>query len=111
MNKLFPTYEVGSLPKLNSRVKAVRGQPATDEEINNVKTLARRCSVEYNEIVDILETQRREQRKLTTEEISALTDFNALLCIKLQESVGLDIVYDGESRRVEMYQHISNMFD
>ena len=111
MNKLFPTYEVGSLPKLNSRVKAVRGQPATDEEINNVKTLARRFSVEYNEIVDILETQRREQRKLTTEEISALTDFNALLCIKLQESVGLDIVYDGESRRVEMYQHVANRVD
>lgn len=107
MNKLFPTYEVGSLPKLNARVKAARGQPITDEEINEVKSLARRFAVEPEEILDILEQQKRNPRKLTTSETAALTDFNALLYLRLQEAVGLDLVYDGEARRAEMYQQVA----
>lgn len=111
MSKVFPTYEVGSLPKLNARVKAVRGQLVTNEDINEVKYLARRFSLEPDEIVDILEQQRRKQRNLTSEEAIALTDFNALLHLKLQEAVGLDFVYDGEARRAEMYQHVAKRID
>lgn len=107
MNKLFPTYEVGSLPKLNARVKAVRGQPVTDDDMKEIHSLARRCMVESDEIVDILERQRKEGIKLTGEETAALTNFNALLNLKLQESTGLDFVYDGEARRVEMYSHVA----
>lgn len=111
MSKLFPTYEIGSLPKLNARVKAVRGQPVTDEDIKEVQYLARRFSVEPYEVIDILEKQRREQKKLTPEKKAALIDFNALLYIKLQEALGLDFVYDGEARRTEMYQHVATRID
>jgi len=111
MNKLFPTYEVGSLPKLNARVKAARGQPVTDEDIREVKSLARRFSLESDETVDILEQQRIEQRKLTTDQKAVLADFNALLYINLQETVGLDFVYDGEARRAEMYRHVTREID
>lgn len=111
MNKLFPTYEVGSLPKLNARVKAARGQPVADIDITEVKTLAQRFSVEADNVLDILKRQRKEQRKLTPHEKAALTDFNALLYLRLQEAVGLDFVYDGEARRAEMYRHVASNVD
>ncbi len=108
MNKLFPTYEVGSLPKLNARVKATRGQPVSDIDITEVKTFAQRFYVEADEVLDILKCQGKEQRKLTLQEKAALTDFNALLYLRLQEEVGLDLVYDGEARRAEMYRHVAS---
>lgn len=107
MNNLFPTYEIGSLPKLNARVKAIRGQPVTEDDIKEVQTLAKNFSVEGNEVIDVLRHLRTEQRKLTQEEESALADFNSLLYLRLQEAVGLDLVYDGEARRAEMYQHVA----
>lgn len=111
MSKLFPTYEVGSLPKLNARVKATRGQPVTDEDMSEVQSLAQRFSVRADEVVDILERQRRERNKLSLEAKSTLADFNALLYLRLQEAVGLDFVYDGEARRAEMYKHVARRVD
>lgn len=111
MNKLFPTYEVGSLPKLNAKVKASRGQAVTDTDILEVKRLAQKFSVEAYETIDILQRQRRETRRLTPEEESALIDFNALLYLRLQEAVGLDLIYDGEARRAEMYRQVARKVD
>ncbi|MDP3699008.1 MAG: hypothetical protein Q8R47_05465 [Nanoarchaeota archaeon] len=111
MNKLFSTYEVGSLPKLNARVKASRGQAVTDTDILEVKNVAQKYAVEADEIIDIVQRQRREQRKLTSEEEATLTDFNALLYLRLQETIGLDLVYDGEARRAEMYRHVARKVD
>jgi len=109
MNKLFPAYGVGSLPKLKARVKASRGQTVTEEDIKEVKSLAQRFSVGSDNIIDILKKQRTEKNKLTSEEVITLADFNALLYIKLEESVGLDFVYDGEAKRIEMYQHVARL--
>ncbi len=111
MNNLFPTYEIGSLPKLNARVKATRVQPVTDDDINEVQTLAQKFSVEGNEVIDVLRHLKTKQRKLTQGEESALADFNSLLYLRLQEAVGLDFVYDGEARRSEMYQHVATKVD
>src|SRR3989344_1138834 len=106
---LFPTYEVGSLPKLNARLKAARSQQLTEEEITEVKDLAQRYSLqaEADEALDILHHQKKNPIKLSTAEEHTLADFNALLYLKLQEAVGLDFVYDGEARRSEMYQHVA----
>src|SRR3989338_4810139 len=108
MSKLFPTYEVGSLPKLNARVKATRNQEVTNYEINRVKSLAKQVGVDYGETVQILE---KAQAGISLEEKSLLADFNALLYLRLQESLGFDHVYDGEARRKEMYQHVANRVD
>lgn len=105
MNSLFPTYEIGSLPKLNAKVKATRNQPVTDEDIQEVQTLAKQFSVEANEVIDLLNDLRT--RNITLGEVSTLADFNSLLYLRLQEAVGLDFVYDGEARRAEMYQHVA----
>ncbi len=111
MNKLFPIYEVGSLPKLNARVKAIRGQAVIDIDILEVINLAQKYSIGADEVVEILQKQKRENLKLTSEEESTLINFNALLYLRLQEAVGLDLVYDGEARRAEMYQHVAARVD
>lgn len=105
---LFPVYEVGSMPKLNARVKAFQNKessPVTDEDINQIEIFAKRARIESSRVTELLKKQRQEQRKLNPEEKKLLIDFNALLNLKLQESCGLDYVYDGEARRSEMYRH------
>ena len=106
-NKLFPVYEVGSLPKLNLRVRAARAESVTDQEIAEVQNLAQKLSIETNEVTEILKHQQAEPRKFNLQEDSALADFNALFYLKLQEAAGLDFVYDGEARRAEMYRHVA----
>ncbi len=109
MTNLFPTYEVGSLPKLHARVKALRGGEITPGDMQEVQHVAQKAGVDALEttvILDLLQRQQREKRKLTSEERAALIDFNCFLNLKLQERVGLDIVYDGEGRRKEMYQEV-----
>ena len=107
MVKLFETYEVGSLPKLNARVKAAKGQPVSRDEISEIENLSKRFSVDSSEAVNIL----TRCGKLDNWERDTLADFNSLLYIRLQESLGLDYVYDGEARRKEMYQHVATRID
>src|SRR3989344_4170364 len=117
MNKLFPTYEVGSLPKLNARVKAAKGKPLTDDDITEIEALIRKCYIttdsakNADSAIEILKLQKKGLRRITAEEESILTDFNALLYLKLQEAAGLDLVYDGEARRAEMYRHVARKVD
>jgi len=118
MDKLFPVYEIGSLPKLNARAKAEKNQEITEQDISYVKALSKRFNIindNYDNIIEILEKRKNNYEekldKLTEEEKATLIDFNALLYIKIQESLGLDFIYDGEARRSEMYRHVSSYID
>ncbi len=106
MSELFPSYEVGSLPKLNARVKALNGTALSEEEVKTCSALLETYHVPVARAQEILQKQRLEQRKLTPEESKVIVDINALFNVRLQESLGLDYVYDGEARRSEMYRHV-----
>lgn len=106
MSKLFPIYEVGSLPKLNARVKAMKGETPNNDELKELNYLSNFYDVSSEEVVDILQRQKVEKRKLDPHEKATLIDFNAILNIRIQEKSGLDYVYDGEARRSEMYRHV-----
>lgn len=109
--KLFPTYEVGSLPKLVVRRKALKGLACSDLEIQEVQLLARKYGVAHEEITSLLHRQKHEQRALHPEERKQLIGFNALLNIRIQEKSGLDYVYDGEARRVEMTENVTRQIE
>ena len=109
MDKLFPVYEVGSMPKLNQRKRAFSGNPITDEDIGYLTKYAEKTGIDPSNVIEILERQRREGRKLLREERQEIIDFNALLNLRLQENAGLDFVYDGEARRAEMYQNVAKL--
>jgi len=111
MSKLFLTYEVGSLPKLDARVKALAANlsknPVTGRDISDFERYASMAGLDVFEIVDILKRQITDGTSLKADEKSAIIDANAAVNIRLQEIFGLDFIYDGEARRTEMYRHVA----
>ena len=107
MNAVFPVYEIGSLPKLPARVKALSTiGTVTEEDIKAISEWGRVAQIETTQAIDVLR-KRVHGKIVTPEDRAALIDFNALLNIMLQQQAGLDFVYDGETRRIEMYEHIA----
>ncbi|MEM0381261.1 MAG: hypothetical protein QW580_01160 [Nitrososphaerota archaeon] len=91
--KLFPTQEVGSL----MRAPFLRKQ-LDESVISETEYWGRLLGVErYEVLVDKL---RRED--YTVEE---LRNWASLYAIRLHEAAGLDVVWDGEQKRIEMYEH------
>ncbi len=107
VEKLFPTYEVGSLPKLSARMKAFQGKALLESDIVELSSVARRAHFSPQNIIELVRRPGETGEKLTVEEKSFVTNFNALLYLKLQEECGLDFVYDGEAKRSEMYRHVA----
>ncbi len=99
MNTLFPTQEIGSLPKPPWVVKALRGQPLREAE--------RQDLLAWSERVGLMEEGRAYLERLDRGEHTrdTIRDFAALFNLRFLETAGLDVVYDGEARRIEMYEY------
>lgn len=98
MKKLFPTQEIGSLAKPSWLLKGLRGQPLSEKDIRELDTWAKKLDIQgYEEIKQLLLKKTISEKKLR--------DFAALFNIKFFEKAGLDFVYDGEARRIEMYEY------
>jgi len=89
--KLFPVVEVGSLNKAPFLVKDVK--KAVNEAIRWGKAL----NVEYYEEF----AKKLEQGDVNDSE---KIDWACIYGLRFFEKAGLDIVYDGEQRRAEMYE-------
>ncbi len=107
VERLFPTYEVGSLPKLSARMKAFQGKELLDADARELETIAGRAHFSGGNVLELLRRPGIEGVKLTPVEKDFVVNFNALLYLKLQEQCGLDFVYDGEAKRSEMYRHVA----
>jgi 5-methyltetrahydropteroyltriglutamate--homocysteine methyltransferase len=98
----FVTREIGSLAKPGWRVKAIAGRPVEKEDVEGAQKWGGRLGVEnYDELIDIL----IKGQGFTDEEKQKIQDYASLYGIRLLERAGLDVVYDGEQRRSEMYDH------
>jgi 5-methyltetrahydropteroyltriglutamate--homocysteine methyltransferase len=97
----FVTREVGSLAKPGWRVKAIAGRSVGERDIEEARRWGERLGVDYEALVEIL----RKGEGFTDEEKAEIQDYAALYGIRLLENAGLDVVYDGEQRRSEMYDH------
>jgi len=101
MNKMFPTQEVGSLAKPRWRIKGYRGKPLSNEEIAEAVNWGRKLRIEnLEELVKLLSRGDSAGRK------SDLLEWSAKYAIRFFETAGLDIVFDGEQWRSEMYEHV-----
>ena len=99
----FVTREIGSLAKPSWRVKAFAGRPLEEGDVEEAERWARRLDVEGHErLLDLLRAG-----ELGAAELGELDDWAALYAIRLLERAGLDVVYDGEQRRTEMYDHVA----
>jgi len=101
MNKLFPTQEIGSLAKPRWRIKGYRGKTPSKEEIAEAVNWGRKLGIKnLGELVKLLSEGDSANRK------RALLEWSAKYAIRFFETAGLDVVFDGEQWRSEMYEHI-----
>jgi 5-methyltetrahydropteroyltriglutamate--homocysteine methyltransferase len=94
------THELGSLAKPNWRVRAAAGRPVEEADVEDARAWGERLDVpEHEALLDLLrrapldESGRAEVRR-----------WGSRYGVRLLESVGLNVVYDGEQQRSEMYQ-------
>ncbi|MDQ7858227.1 MAG: hypothetical protein QN174_13425 [Armatimonadota bacterium] len=96
--KLFPTQEIGSLAKPGWLVRATRGQRPSAADLAELDRWAERLEIPgVGELRALLAAERPDKERVR--------DWAALFAIRLQEAAGLDVVYDGEARRIEMYEY------
>jgi len=98
----FTTREIGSLAKPVWLVKATNGRPLEKGDVEHAQKWGGKLGVEnYDELMDVLQ----KPEGFTSPEKARIQDYAALYGIRLLERTGLDVVYDGEQRRSEMYDH------
>jgi 5-methyltetrahydropteroyltriglutamate--homocysteine methyltransferase len=108
MDKLFPTQEIGSLAKPAWRVKGYRGEPLSKEEIAEAVSWGKRLNIEN---LDVLIEILKKKKERTSEDRRALLQWSAKFVIRFFEVAGLDVVFDGEQWRSEMYEHVIRNVD
>ncbi len=98
-HKPLLTHEVGSLDKPGWRVKAYAGKPLDDKDLEEARTWGERLQVpQYERLLDLL-----RHAPFSKEQKAELQRWSSLYAVRLEESAGLDVVYDGEQQRTEMY--------
>lgn len=108
MSELLLTQEVGSLAKPDWRVQAVAGNELTKEHLIQAASWADRLGLDPIEAEDTICQARHDQQagqSIRPDNLRAIKDLAARQAVALQEKAGLDIIYDGEQDRSEMYQH------
>jgi 5-methyltetrahydropteroyltriglutamate--homocysteine methyltransferase len=99
----FVTREIGSLAKPGWRVKSLAGRRVEEGDVEEARKWGERLGVER---VEELTEMLRKGEGFTDKEKREIDDFAALYGIRLLERAGLDVIYDGEQRRSEMYDHV-----
>jgi 5-methyltetrahydropteroyltriglutamate--homocysteine methyltransferase len=92
----FLTHEVGSLAKPPWLVKTNSGRPLTDADVEHARSWGERLEVpNHEQLLELLGNDARDP-----EEVARWASRYAM---RLQESAGLDVIWDGEQQRTEMY--------
>jgi 5-methyltetrahydropteroyltriglutamate--homocysteine methyltransferase len=98
-HKPLLTHEVGSLDKPAWRVKAYAGKPLGESDLEEARAWGERLQVpQYQELLGLL-----RHAPFTKEQKAEIQRWSSLYAVRLEESAGLDVVYDGEQQRTEMY--------
>ncbi len=80
-------------------MKSIRNEAVTQKDLNNIKKWADLLEIDIAELLEIA------SHKTLPEKEAQLRDWASLLAIRLLERSGLDIIFDGEAHRVEMYEY------
>lgn len=101
------THEIGSLAKPHWRVKAMGGGILSPEDIEEAEKWGKRLDIQEREgLLKIL----LKRSGFTEDDKEKLSFFSSLYAIRFLEKAGIDLVWDGEQHRIEMYEYpIRNM--
>lgn len=92
------THEVGSLAKPPWLVKTSAGRPLDDGDIAHAKAWGERLAVPaHEELVELLSGAPGEEAR------DDIARWSSRYAVRLQEQAGLDVIWDGEQLRTEMY--------
>lgn len=98
----FPLQEIGSLPKTLWRLKALTKAGVTDKEIQEAKQDGKRLKIDgHEELLKLLD----KKQGFTKDEKFEIKKWASRYTLAYLEDIGLDIVYDGEETRTEMYDY------
>ena len=104
---LFPAQEIGSLQKPSWRIKGLTGN-ASEEDIKNLKLWYHKLNLQERipSVIEIIERIKNEKITFSQKKLffQKLKEESQIFAIRFLESAGLDIIYDGEQTRVEMYE-------
>jgi 5-methyltetrahydropteroyltriglutamate--homocysteine methyltransferase len=93
------THEVGSLDKPAWRVKAYAGKPLGEAELNEAASWGEQLRVpDYQRLLELL-----KRPPFNKDQKAEIQRWSSLYALRLEETAGLDVVYDGEQQRTEMY--------
>jgi 5-methyltetrahydropteroyltriglutamate--homocysteine methyltransferase len=93
------SHEIGSLDKPSWRVKASAGQPLTEDDLEVARTWGERVAVPgYPALLELLRRAPLDQNG--KEDVRR---WSSLYAVSMLESAGVEVVYDGEQQRTEMY--------
>jgi 5-methyltetrahydropteroyltriglutamate--homocysteine methyltransferase len=93
------THEIGSLAKPGWRVKAIAGAPLLDSDVEDARIWGERLGVDgHEELLALLGSSALDKGQK-----QQVKDWSSRYGVRLCESAGLDVVYDGEQQRTEMY--------
>lgn len=98
---LFPTQEVGSIAKPLWLVQGLRGESPSPAALEDLRVWRQKVPFVLDHDSRLKKLQKGEVQEVGPK---ALRDLGATFGLRYLEAAGLDIVYDGEARRVEMYE-------
>jgi 5-methyltetrahydropteroyltriglutamate--homocysteine methyltransferase len=92
----FLTHEIGSLAKPPWLVKTSQGRDLDPSDVEHARAWGEKVGVEgHEELVESLERGDADPDEVAR--------WSSRYCVRLQESAGLDVIWDGEQQRSEMY--------
>ncbi|HYA70616.1 MAG TPA: hypothetical protein VEH28_04520 [Thermoplasmata archaeon] len=99
---LFPTQEIGSLAKPRWQLLGQRAEPLDEGAKEELRDWDEKVGFgrEAAEVRDALLAGRARETSA-----DRVRDLGALFALRFLETAGLDRVYDGEARRIEMYEY------
>jgi len=90
------THEIGSLAKPPWLVKTNAGRPLEETDVEHARRWGEKVGVDgHEELVDLLRQSERDPDEVAR--------WSSRYALRLLESAGVDVVYDGEQQRSEMY--------
>jgi 5-methyltetrahydropteroyltriglutamate--homocysteine methyltransferase len=92
----FLTHEIGSLAKPPWLVKTSAGRPLQDSDVEHAERWGKKVGVPgYEQLVELLHRPERDADEIAR--------WSSRYALRLLESAGVEVVYDGEQQRSEMY--------
>ncbi|ADI39079.1 putative methylcobalamin:homocysteine methyltransferase [Waddlia chondrophila 2032/99] len=100
--KLLTTHDIGSLAKPPWRVKAMRNIPLNNNDIDEAVKWGEKLHIDA---LPNLKELLQKRNGFSPQEKNKILLYSSLYGTKFLEAAGLDIVWDGEQHRVEMYEY------